>query len=40
VKKQFPAHGFTAEASQAFAAAIAARFPDGPGAMRPPIRMV
>jgi hypothetical protein len=39
--KSFPAHAFTAEASQAFAATMRQRFPDGPGgAMRPPIRMV
>ena len=39
--KSFPAHAFTAEASQAFAATISQRFPNGPGgAMRPPIRMV
>jgi hypothetical protein len=29
--KSFPAHAFSAEASQAFAAAIAAKFPNGPG---------
>ena len=39
--KSFPAHAFTAEASQAFAATMRQRFPDGPGSMpRPPVRMV
>jgi hypothetical protein len=40
VKKQFPAHGFTPEANQAFAAIMRQKFPDGPGGGIRPIRMV
>ena len=40
VKKQFPAHGFTPEATQAFAAIMRQKFPDGPGGGIRPIRMV
>ena len=37
--KSFPAHAFTAEASQAFAATMAQKFPNGDGVVRP-TRMV
>jgi phage terminase large subunit-like protein len=38
--KAFPAHGFTAEASQAFAATMAQKFPNGDGVVRPSSRTV